>query len=116
VERLLKAYVGYGVADDFCKAAAVGLDEVTCTLVMQVLDGTSHAALVVDELGAASAHDDVLSSRLALWGRRLVGEALGVVQALLQTQPGSLAWWRLRIRPRPTALSTRMQSVGCSTA
>ena len=87
-ERLLKDYVGYGVADDFCKAASTGLDEVTCTLVMQVLDGTSHAGLVVDELGAASADDDVLNSRLALWGRRLVGEALGVVQALLQTQPG----------------------------
>jgi tRNA-(MS[2]IO[6]A)-hydroxylase (MiaE)-like len=87
-ERLLKAYVGYGVADDFCKAAAVGLDEVTCTLVMQVLDGTSHASLVVDELSAAGADDDVLNSRLALWGRRLVGEALGVVQSLLQTQPG----------------------------
>lgn len=87
-ERLLKAYVGYGVADDFCKAAAAGLDDATCTLVMEVLDGTSHAELVVAELGGASADDAVLNSRLALWGRRLVGEALGVVQSLVQTQPG----------------------------
>ena len=32
-ERMLKAYVGYGVADDFCKAAAAGLDEGTRDLV-----------------------------------------------------------------------------------
>ena len=87
-ERLLKAYVGYGVADDFCKMASAGLDDETCALVNEVLDGASHADLVVAELGAASADDEVLASRLALWGRRMVGEALGVVQSLMQTQPG----------------------------
>ncbi|QTE30008.1 ferritin-like fold-containing protein [Pengzhenrongella sicca] len=87
-ERLLKAYVGYGVADDFCKAAAAGLDDATSSLVNEVLDGTSHADLVVAELAAAGADDPVLRARLALWGRRLVGEALGVVQCLVQGQPG----------------------------
>jgi tRNA-(MS[2]IO[6]A)-hydroxylase (MiaE)-like len=86
-ERMLKAYVGYGVADDFCKAAAEGLDERTRDLVMEVLDGASHAELTVEALSRAAADDDVLTSRLALWGRRLVGEALGVVQTLLSTQP-----------------------------
>jgi len=87
-ERLLKAYVGYGVADDFCKSAASGLDEATCALVNEVLDGASHADLVVADLAAATAADDTLTSRLALWGRRMVGEALGVVQSLIQAQPG----------------------------
>ena len=87
-ERLLKAYVGYGVADDFCKAAAAGLDDATCALVNEVLDGASHADLVVADLAAASADDDALTSRLALWGRRMVGEALGVVQSLIQSNPG----------------------------
>ncbi|NMR19012.1 ferritin-like fold-containing protein [Cellulomonas fimi] len=87
-ERLLKAYVGYGVADDFCKAAAAGLDDRTRTLVEEVLDGTHHGELVLAELAAASADDAVLTSRLALWGRRLVGESLGVVQSLVQSQPG----------------------------
>jgi tRNA-(MS[2]IO[6]A)-hydroxylase (MiaE)-like len=86
-ERMLKAYVGYGVADDFCKAAASGLDEETRDLVMEVLDGASHAELTVATLASAAAGDDVLTSRLALWGRRLVGEALGVVQRLLVTEP-----------------------------
>ena len=87
-ERLLKAYVGYGVADDFCKSAAVGLDKATCALVNEVLDGASHADLVVADLAAATATDDTLTSRLALWGRRMVGEALGVVQSLIQSHPG----------------------------
>jgi hypothetical protein len=87
-ERLLTAYVGYGVADDFCKAAAAGLDDETRDLVMDVLDGASHAELTVATLAAAAHGDAVLMSRLALWGRRLVGEALGVVQKLLVSQPG----------------------------
>ena len=86
-ERMLKAYVGYGVADDFCKAAAADLDDETRDLVLDVLDGGSHAELTIATLAAAAAGDDVLTSRLALWGRRLVGEALGVVQTLLVTQP-----------------------------
>jgi hypothetical protein len=86
-ERLLTAYVGYGVADDFCKAAASGLDDDTRDLVLDVLDGASHAELTVATLSGAAQGDAVLTSRLALWGRRLVGEALGVVQTLLVTQP-----------------------------
>jgi hypothetical protein len=79
-ERLLKAYVGYGVADDFCRLAAEGLDPESRRVVLEVLDDASHAELAVAELDAAGADDGVLSARLALWGRRLVGEALGVVQ------------------------------------
>ncbi len=87
-ERLLTAYVGDGVADDFCTAAAAGLDDETRDLVMDVLDGASHAELTVATLAAAAHGDAVHTSRLALWGRRLVGEALGVVQKLLVSQPG----------------------------
>jgi hypothetical protein len=87
-ERLLKAYVGYGVADDFCRIAADGLDERSREIVLEVLDDASHADLAVTELDAAGSDDGVLTSRLALWGRRLVGEALGVVQGLLTQRPG----------------------------
>ncbi|GCE78390.1 ferritin-like fold-containing protein [Cellulomonas biazotea] len=87
-ERLLKAYVGYGVADDFCRLAADALDEESRRVVLAVLDDAAHAELAVAELDAAGADDGVLSARLALWGRRLVGEALGVVQRLLVQRPG----------------------------
>ena len=86
-ERLLKAYVGYGVADDFCRLAAEGLDAGSRAVVLEVLDDASHAELAVAELDAAGSADGVLTARLALWGRRLVGEALGVVQRLLVQRP-----------------------------
>ncbi|WP_066581545.1 ferritin-like fold-containing protein [Cellulomonas timonensis] len=87
-ERLLTTYVGYGVADDFCRIAAAGLDDQSRQLVLELLEDAEHAELAVAALGAAGSDDAVLVSRLALWGRRLVGEALGVVQALLVSRPG----------------------------
>ena len=89
-ERLLTSYVGYGVADDFCRIAAARLDETSRGLVLEVLEDHGHADLVVAEIAAAGAGDDVLVARLALWGRRLGGEALGVVQALLGSRPALL--------------------------
>jgi len=86
-ERLLKAYVGYGVADDFCRVLAGAVDPTTRTLVQDVLDDERHARLVVELLAAARAEDPTLAPRLALWGRRLVGEALRVVQEVLQRHP-----------------------------
>jgi len=86
-ERLLKAYVGYGIADDFCRALARTVDERTRQVVEEVLEGEVHTDLVVRSLAQAAQGDPTLASRLALWGRRLVGEALNAVQAVLERQP-----------------------------
>ena len=86
-ERLLKGYVGYGVADDFCRTIAGSLDARTRELVVAALADDGHAALVVGALTDAAAADPTLASRLALWGRRLVGEALGVVQRVITDHP-----------------------------
>ena len=90
-ERLLKAYVGYGVADDFCRHLAGGLDDRTRTVVLAVLDDAARADLAASALALGSAGDEVLVARLALWGRRLVGEALGVVQGVLASYPELLS-------------------------
>lgn len=86
-ERLLKSYVGYGVSDDFARIVSRGVDPRTHDLVLHVLTDDGHASLVVDSLTEASRHDATLASRLALWGRRLVGESLGVVQNVLSGHP-----------------------------
>ncbi|WP_225753142.1 ferritin-like fold-containing protein [Actinotalea sp. Marseille-Q4924] len=86
-ERLLKAYVGYGVADDFCRALARTVDERTRAVVEEVLEGEVHTDLVVRSLARAAEADPTLASRLALWGRRLVGEALNSVSAVLAAHP-----------------------------
>ncbi|MFF1528266.1 ferritin-like fold-containing protein [Cellulomonas sp. NPDC058312] len=87
-ERLLRTYVAEGVSDDFCRIAAATVDERSRVLLLDVLDDAAHANLAVGELEAAGADDEVLVSRLALWGRRLVGEALGVVQQAMSAHPG----------------------------
>lgn len=86
-ERMLKAYVGYGVADDFCRVLAQATDPTTRALVEDVLDDERHARLVVELLATAREEDPTLAPRLALWGRRLVGEALRAVQEVLRRHP-----------------------------
>ncbi len=87
-ENLLKGYVGNGVADDFCRIAVDGLDEQTRSLVIEVLDDNRNAEMSVRLLADAAGGDGVLASRLALWGRRLVGEALGLMQSLIARHDG----------------------------
>lgn len=75
-EGLIKAYVGDGLADDFYREIAAYLDAGTRDLVVAAMEDTGHAAFVVDRVRAAIAADHRLGGRLALWGRRLMGEAL----------------------------------------
>jgi hypothetical protein len=75
-EGLIKAYVGDGLADDFFREVAAYLDDDTRDLVVGTLEGTDHAEFVVDRVRAGIAADHRLGGRLALWGRRLMGEAL----------------------------------------
>lgn len=86
-ESLLKEYVGHGVADDFCRIISRKLDDRTREVVTTVLDGGVTSDTAIDILAQAASEDEVLASRLALWGRRLVGEALSVVQVLVAQRP-----------------------------
>ncbi len=82
-ERLLKGFVGYGVSDDFARTLAEGLDEASRAVVLEVLADDGHADLVVRALAEEGRADPTLAPRSALWGRRLFGEALGVVQRVI---------------------------------
>ena len=75
-EGLVKAFVGDGLADDFYREIAAYLDADTRDLVLASLEDSGHSAFVVDRVRAAIAADRRLGGRLALWGRRLMGEAL----------------------------------------
>jgi hypothetical protein len=81
LEGLVKAYVGDGLADDFYREIAAFLDPVTRDLVVTSMDEDGgHAAFVVDRVRAVIAADPKIGGRLALWGRRLMGEALTQAQ------------------------------------
>jgi hypothetical protein len=75
-EGLVKAYVGDGLANDFYREIAAYLDTGTRDLVVAALEESAHSAFVVDRVRGAIAADPRLGGRLALWGRRLMGEAL----------------------------------------
>lgn len=75
-EGLIKAYVGDGMAKDFYREIAEYLDADTRTLVLTALADTEHARFVVQRVRDAIEADPRLGGRLALWGRRLMGEAL----------------------------------------
>ena len=77
LEGLVKAYVGDGFATDFYREVAGFVDdEQTKALVLDVLADTGHAAFAVEHVRAAIKEDPAVGGRLALWARRLVGEAL----------------------------------------
>jgi hypothetical protein len=76
LEGLVKAYVGDGIAADFYRAIAELLDSQTRQLVLDVLADTGHADFVISRVRAAIEADPAVGGRLALWARRLVGEAL----------------------------------------
>jgi ferritin-like protein len=80
MESLVKAYVGDGIAIDFYREVSAYLDPDTQALVNDVLGDTGHAQFAVERVREAIEADPRVAGRLALWGRRLVGEALSQAQ------------------------------------
>ena len=87
LEGLVKAYVGDGIAADFYRAVAEVLDPGPRALVLEVLADTGHAQFAVEHVRAAIDADPKVAGRLALWARRLVGEALGEAQRVAAQRP-----------------------------
>ena len=88
LEGLVKAYVGDGLAADFYREIAGFLPEPDRSLILEVLADTGHADFAVREVRAAIASQRALAGRLALWGRRLVGEAISQSQAVIAERDG----------------------------
>jgi hypothetical protein len=80
LEGLVKAYVGDGIAADFYRVTAQLLDQPTRSLVLDVLAVSGHAKFAVARVREAIEADPAVAGRLALWARRLVGEALSQAQ------------------------------------
>jgi tRNA-(MS[2]IO[6]A)-hydroxylase MiaE-like protein len=90
LEGLVKAYVGDGIAADFYRVIAQLVDQPTRSLVESVLADSRRAEFVIARVREAIAADPSVAGRLALWARRLVGEALSQAQ-LVAAERESLA-------------------------
>ena len=76
-EGLIKAYVGDGMATDFYREVATYVqDDETRVLIQEVLADTGQASFAVARVKEIIAEEPSVGGRLALWARRLVGEAL----------------------------------------
>lgn len=76
LESLVSAYVGDGFAADFYREIAAYVDTDTRALVDAVLTEDRQTDYIVGRVRQAIADEPSVGGRLALWGRRLVGEAL----------------------------------------
>ena len=114
-ELLLSCYLVGGLLDDFFIRLSDGLPRDIGPRVAQLLGEDSGTDVLVHELATAIENDQALGSRLAMWGRRLVGDTLLMARsAMPAADPGEGA--EARIEPVFTELiaahTRRMDGLG----
>jgi hypothetical protein len=84
-ETILATYVAAGLLNDVFSRLAAGLPGDSRERAVHALEigSTSDESAIVAELSLAISADPKLASRLALWGRRLVGDTLLVARAAI---------------------------------
>lgn len=80
LEGLMKIYAGSTVATDFYRECAKVVDPQTGALISDALENSGQVDFARQKLRAAIAADARLAGRLALLGRRLMGETLSQAQ------------------------------------
>ena len=83
LEALVKTYVGDALAADLYLALAGSLPDEVGDVVRAVLAETGHSQFVVAEVRSAVNSSGRQRSRLALWARRLLGEAITQAQFVM---------------------------------
>ena len=83
LEALVKTYVGDALAADLYLTIAGSLPDGVADVVRAALADTGHSQFVVAEVRAAVTSSGRQRSRLALWSRRLLGEAITQAQFVL---------------------------------
>jgi hypothetical protein len=114
-EGLVTSHITAGILDDFFARLAVGLPGAESARVGEIYAADSHEPLLAEQIRLGIAADPTLSSRLAMWGRRLVGDTLLVARSALADEAAS-APDEARIEPVFTELiaahTRRMDALG----
>jgi hypothetical protein len=79
--------VGDGIASDFYREICSHMDSETAKLVTEVLSDVGHAEFAVVRIRAAIEQDPKVAGRLALWGRRLMGEMISQATLVAGSRP-----------------------------
>ncbi len=75
-ESIIKVYLVSGLLDDFYRRLAIGLDPISRAEVEKALSDKKFEQFAKKVLTESMLQDPTLASRLALWGRRLMGDVL----------------------------------------
>ncbi len=114
-ELLLSCYLIGGLLDDFFIRLSDGLPRDAGMRVAQILSEDAGTDVLVHELQSAIAAEPVLGSRLAMWGRRLVGDTLLVALSAIPVS-ATTASKESRVEPVFTELiaahTRRMDGLG----
>ena len=84
-ETLLGVYITAGFLDDFFARLVTGLPRSIASRVSELLATPGSDDIIIDALREGMNQDPDLSSRLALWGRRLIGDTQLVARSALAT-------------------------------
>ena len=114
-ESLIRSHITAGILDDFFERLAAGLPRAEGQRIAAIYAAESHDELLAEQIRVGIAADPRLAARLALWGRRLVGDCILVARSSLATPPTS-ATDEARIEPVFTELiaahTRRMDALG----
>ncbi|CAN5350702.1 ferritin-like fold-containing protein [soil metagenome] len=114
-EALTSIYLTAGILDDFFVLLAAGIEGDVGLRAARIVAGDDGREVIVTLLSEAMNADPTLSSRLALWGRRLVGDTLLVARSAIH-HSGNPQNDEQRIEPVFTELiakhSRRMDGLG----
>jgi hypothetical protein len=87
LEGLIKTYVGDGIAADFYREVSAYLDTDTAALINEVVSDSQRSEYMTSRLREAIAEDPKVAGRLALWGRRLMGEMISQATLVAGSRP-----------------------------
>ena len=87
-ESVMTSHITAGILDDFFARLALGLPAADAARITP-LYAPSHEALLAEQLRIGITENPRIAARLALWGRRLVGDAMLVARSALATPPSS---------------------------
>jgi len=83
-ESVTTCYLAGGFLNDFFSRLSAGLPQAQAARVSAILDEDSGEATVVKQLLAVTRDNPRLAARLALWGRRLVGDTMLIARRTLR--------------------------------
>ena len=115
LETLVSVYITGGFLDDFFQRIVGALPRALAGRVQGLIEPDREAAIIVEQLKAAIEADPAVASRLALFGRRLLGDAILLARSAIAGS-GDKAHDEARMEPVFTDLiaahSRRMDALG----